>query len=218
MIKDLNKIAVYNYNENRVSVAVAPGKSYSFEPSPDGVTPTVIFMTMDEIRYANNSKAFKNGMLFFDKEIESEIYEELHISDWKNILSNKMIGDIILHPTFDGLNKIIGIKDSSEFERVRAVFHKLKKDDAHDISVRVAQIIDTRYKELLNRKSSTSIELTKKDIPGAADSARIDELKRENTAMQEQIEKMQKLIENMTKNTGSVNDTKKSVTRTKKNA
>ena len=138
MIKETEKISVLNYNENRVSVEVAPNKSYSFEPSNDGVTPTVIPMSIDEIRYANNSTAFKNGTLFFDKSREEEIYKELNITDWQNILSNDAIREIILHPTYDGLNRIIAIKDRAEFERVRAVFHKLKQDETHDDSVRVS--------------------------------------------------------------------------------
>ena len=197
MIKETEKISVLNYNENRVSVEVAPNKSYSFEPSNDGVTPTVIPMSIDEIRYANNSTAFKNGTLFFDKTREEEIYKELNITDWKNILSNNAIREIILHPTYDGLNRIIAIKDSAEFERVRAVFHKLKQDETHDVSVRVAQIINTRYKELLNRQINTSIVLTKKDIPETVNSVEVDELKAQNAAMQEQMAQMQKLIEQM---------------------
>jgi len=214
VIKDLNKIAVFNYNENRVSVEVAPGKSYSFEPSSDGETPTVIFMTIDEIRYANNSKAFKNGMLFFDKDMEEELYDELHIADWKNILTNDAIKNIILHPTFEGLSKIISIKDSAEFERVRAVFHKLRVENNQDISVRVSQIIETRYKELLNRRLTTSIELTKNDIPEQVDTMAVNELKTQNILMQEQIAKMQKMIEEMTKNNLTEKDVMKNDTKT----
>lgn len=207
MIKETEKISVLNYNENRVSVEVAPNKSYSFEPSNDGITPTVIPMSIDEIRYANNSTAFKNGTLFFDKSREEEIYKELNITDWKNILSNNAIREIILHPTYDGLNRIIAIKDSAEFERVRAVFHKLKQDETHDVSVRVAQIINTRYKELLNRQINTSIVLTKKDIPETVNSVEVDELKAQNAAMQEQMAKMQKLIEQMMATQNTTNDT-----------
>ena len=207
MIKETEKISVLNYNENRVSVEVAPNKSYSFEPSNDGVIPTVIPMSIDEIRYANNSTAFKNGTLFFDKSREEEIYKELNITDWKNILSNNAIREIILHPTYDGLNRIIAIKDSAEFERVRAVFHKLKQDETHDVSARVAQIINTRYKELLNRQINTSIVLPKKDIPETVNSAEVDELKAQNAAMQEQMAQMQKLIEQMMATQNTANNT-----------
>ena len=207
MIKETEKISVLNYNANRVSVEVAPNKSYSFEPSNDGVTPTVIPMSIDEIRYANNSTAFKNGTLFFDKSREEEIYKDLNITDWQNILSNDAIREIILHPTYDGLNRIIAIKDSAEFERVRAVFHKLKQDETHDVSVRVSQIINTRYKELLNRQINTSIVLTKKDIPETVNSAEVDELKAQNAAMQEQMAQMQKLIEQMMATQNTANNT-----------
>ena len=197
MIKETEKISVLNYNENRVSVEVAPHKSYSFEPSPDGKTPTVIPMTIDEIRYANNSSAFRNGTLFFDKAKEEDVYKELNIDNWKDILTNSDIEDIILHPSFDGLQKLIEIKDTASFERVRAAFHKLKQDGTHDVSVRVAQIINTRYKELLNRKIHTSIQLSKKDIPEIAHNEEMDELKAQNAAMQEQMAQMQKMIEQM---------------------
>lgn len=197
MIKETEKISVLNYNENRVSVEVAPNRSYSFEPSQDGKTPTVIPMTIDEIRYANNSSAFRNGTLFFDKSKEEDVYKELNIDNWKDILTNSDIEDIILHPSFDGLQKLVGIKDTAAFERVRAVFHKLKQDGSHDVSVRVAQIINTRYKELLNRKIHTSIQLTKKDIPEVMRNEEMDEIKAQNAAMKEQVEQMQKLIEQM---------------------
>ena len=197
MIKETEKISVLNYNENRVSVEVAPNKSYSFDPSPDGKTPTVIPMTIDEIRYANNSNAFKNGTLFFDKSKEEDIYNVLNISNWKDILSNSDIAEIILHPSFDGLQKLVSIKDTAAFERVRAVFHKLKQDGNHDVSVRVAQIINTRYKELLNRKVHTSIHLTRKDIPEIMHTEEVNELKAQNAAMQQQMAQMQELIKQM---------------------
>lgn len=223
MIQEADKIGVLNYNENRVSVEVAPGKHYGFEPSPDGINPTVILMTLDEIRYINNTNAFRSGMLFFDKRREEEVYNELNITDWKNILTNDDIREIILHPTYEGLSRIIAIKNSSEFERVRTVLHKLKSDNNCDISVRVSQIVSTRYKELAKRQIYTSIELTKKDIPDVADNEIVDELKNQNAAMQEQIEQMKKMIENMNNGlkptgTSNNNDTKKSVPRQKKNS
>ena len=197
MIKETEKISVLNYNENRVSLVVSPDKSYSFDPSEDGVTPCVIPMTIDEIRYANNSGAFKNGFLFFDKAKEKDVYEVLNITDWKNILHNDDIKEIILHPTYEGLQRLISIKNSAAFERVRTAYQKLNNEGTHDISVRVEQIIKTRYKELLNRQVNTSIVLTKKDVPERINSEEVNELKAQNEAMQKQMEQMQKLIEQM---------------------
>lgn len=227
MIRETEKISVLNYNENRVSVPVAPNKSYSFEPSVDGINPTVIPMTMDEIKYANSSAAFRNGTLFFEKAYEEEIYEELNITNWRDILSNSDIHEIILRPTYDGLSKIIGIKDCSTFERVRAVYHKLKQEGSYDFSVRVAQIIDTRYKELQNRQINTSIVLTKKDLVDVKSTNEISSIMEQNASMQDQIKQMQELINqlmasqkatNVTLNAKDISDTsKKSPGRPKKN-
>lgn len=221
MIKETEKISVLNYNENRVSVIVSPDKSYSFDPSADGIIPCVIPMTMDEIRYANNSGAFKNGMLFFDPNCEQDVYESLNIANWEDILKNKDIENIIINPTYDGLTKLISIKDSSVFERIRTVYQKIKNEGTNDISVRVEQIIKTRYKELLNRQINTSIVLTKKDVPDKVSSDEVDILKAQNKNMQEQLEKMQKVMEEMmagqiTTVATSETDTKKSSGRPKK--
>ena len=197
MIKETEKISVLNFNENRVSLVVSPDKSYSFDPSIDGVTPTVIPMSIDEIRYANNSGAFRNGTLFFDKKREEEVYDSLNITNWKDILRNSDIQEIILHPTYEGLSKLISIKDGAVFERVRTVYQKLVIEGNHDISVRVEQIIKTRYKELLNRQINTSITLTKRDLPEQVSSKEVDELRAQNAAMQEQMAQMQKLMEQM---------------------
>lgn len=226
MIKETEKINVLNYNENRVSTMVSPTENFSFEPSFDGVTPTVIPMTIDQIRYANNHNAFRGGFLFFEKDKEKEVYETLGIHNWEEILTNKDIRDIILNPTYDGLQKIISIKDSAVFERVRAAFHKLKVEGTHDISVRVAQIIDTRYKELQEKKVNSSLVLEKKDIP-TANVEEVESLKAENKAMQEQLAKMQEMMEKLLNQSSSTNEnkenddtvaTKKSVGRPKKNA
>lgn len=225
MIKETEKISVYNYNENRVSLVVSPDRSYSFDPSPDGVTPCVIPMTLDEIRYANNSGAFRNGTLFFEKSKEKEVYDILGIQNWKDILSNEDIKEIILHPTYDGLTKLINIKDSAVFERVRTAYQKLIIEGTNDISVRVEQIIKTRYKELLNKQVNTSIVLTKKDIPEEVDTKEVDELKAQNQAMQEQMAQMQKLLEQMMAAQNATaekpeeqTEPKKTTTRTKKTA
>ena len=219
LIKESEKIGVLNYNENRVSVEVAPGKSYSFEPSIDGETPMVIPMTIEEILYANNSVAFKSGMLFFEKSREEEIYERLNIVNWKDILSNDKIKEILLHPTFDGLNKIVEIKSTSELERVRGVLFKLKQSDRYDVSVRVEQIVNTRYKELLNRQINTDIILTKKDVPvESISSEEMDKLKAQNEAMQKQLEEMQKMMAMMMENqkAAASSDSEKEVKETKK--
>lgn len=197
MITQAEKINVLNYNENKVSVMVSPTESFTFEPSVDGEIPSVIPMTFEQIRYANNYNTFRGGFLFFDKTKEKEIYEELGIANWEDILNNKEIRNILLSPSYEGLKKIIDIKDSAVFERVRAVFYKLKAEGTSDISVRVQQIINTRYKELQNKKVNTSIMLEKKDIVQSVPNKEVESLKAENKVMQEQLANMQAMMEKL---------------------
>lgn len=206
MLRETEKINVLNYNENRVSTMVSPTEHYGFDPSPDGITPTVVPMTIDQIRYANNTTAFKGGLLFFERDKEAEIYEKLGISNWKDILRNEDIREILIHPTYDGLQKLIKIKDVSTFERVRAALHKLTMEGSHDVSIRVVQIVDTRYKELQDKKVNTSIVLEKKDVP-VAKSQEVENLRAENKAMQEQMQKMQEMMEQLLKQSASKEET-----------
>lgn len=197
MITQAEKINVLNYNENKVSVMVSPTESFTFEPSVDGEIPSVIPMTFEQIRYANNYNTFRGGFLFFEKNKEKEIYEELGITNWEGILNNKEIREILLSPSYEGLKKIVDIKDSAVFERVRAAFHKLKAEGTNDISVRVQQIISTRYKELQNKKATTSIVIEKKDLAQSVPNKEVESLKAENKAMQEQLANMQAMMEKL---------------------
>lgn len=219
MITQAEKINVLNYNENKVSVMVSPTESFTFEPSIDGEIPSVIPMTFEQIRYANNYNTFRGGFLFFEESREKEIYEELEINNWEGILNNKEIREILLNPSFEGLKKIVDIKDSAVFERVRAAFHKLKSEGTNDVSVRVQQIINTRYKELQNKKVNTSIILEKKDIVQSAPNKEVESLKAENKVMQEQLANMQAMMEKLLATQSAkteTNETKKEPTTPKK--
>lgn len=219
MITQAEKINVLNYNENKVSVMVSPTESFTFEPSVDGEIPSIIPMTIEQIRYANNYNAFRGGFLFFEKDNEKEIYEELGITNWEDILNNKEIREILLSPSYEGLKKIVDIKDSAVFERVRAAFHKLKADGTNDISVRVQQIINTRYKELQNKKVTTSIVIEKKDLAQSVPNKEVESLKAENKAMQEQLMNMQAMMEKLLAQQSvktEINEPKKETTAPKK--
>jgi len=162
-IREKQNINVLNYNDHIVVVSTRD-KSYVIEAARDN-TPSKTPFSFSEIETINsNSNAFTSGTLRFEDFEEAEIYPELRIVNWKNILKNDEIVDIILNPTFDGLDKIIEIKNSSMFERVRGIFVKLKNSNNDDISMRVERIINERYKELMNGIRNTEIQLTKKDV------------------------------------------------------
>ena len=188
-LNDLKHISVLNYNDNYVCINVAPGRSIRLEPSDNG-EPSMTPLTFDEIRYANNNSAFKSGMLEFEEDIEDEIYEELRI-DKSKVLKLEEIRDILIHPTKNGLIKIVSVDSLSDFDRVRGQFQKLKVN-GYKLTLDIADIIERRTKELFNNQIRSSIQIDDPDIPEQSNK-RVDELER-------QLEEMKSLVEALTKN------------------
>ena len=168
-------ISVLNYNENCVSINVAPNKSMILEAA-SGEIPTLTPLTLDEIRYANNSNAFKTGVLEFPEELEDEIYNELRI-DKDKVLKLKDIREILCHPTKEGLIKILSLNSLSDFDRVRGQFYKLKAD-GYKLTLDIADIIQRRTKELFNNQIKTNIIIDDADVADPSNK-RVSELEKE---------------------------------------
>ena len=158
MLNETKHISVLNYNENCVCINIAPSKSVILEASEYG-EPNVLPLTLDEIRFANNSSIFKNGILEFPEDIEDEVYETLRINKG-DVLKLNEIRDILISPTKEGLKRIISIKSSSDFERVRGQFFKLKHE-GYKLTLDIADLIARRYKELVNNDKTRVAELEK---------------------------------------------------------
>lgn len=172
-------ISVLNYNENCVSINVAPNKSMILEPA-SGEIPTLTPLTLDEIKYANNSTAFKTGTLEFPEELEDEIYNELRI-DKDKVLKLKDIREILCHPTKEGLIKILSLNSLSDFDRVRGQFYKLKAD-GYKLTLDIADIIQRRTRELFNNQIKTNIIIDDADVVDSSNK-RVSELEKELAEM-----------------------------------
>jgi len=150
---------VYNYHRSRVAVSTK-NVSYLFEGGTKD-SPFGLPMTFEEIATVNmNGVAFKAGLLFFDPRDQEDIYKELRIVNWRDILKDEDIEDIILHPTAEGYQKIINIDNDTYFDRVYGILFGLQSVFA-DIPVHSKVIIEARKNEIENhkRKSEIKIEL-----------------------------------------------------------
>lgn len=184
MLNETKHISVLNYNENCVCINIAPSKSVVLEASEYG-EPNVLPLTLDEIRFANNSSIFKNGILEFPEDIEDEVYETLRINKG-DVLKLNEIRDVLISPTKEGLKRIISIKSSSDFERVRGQFFKLKHE-GYKLTLDIADLIARRYKELVNNQTVSKIIIDDADVVNN-DKTRVAELEKE-------IAEMKKLLE-----------------------
>lgn len=194
MIKDVI-INVLNYNSSTVVISTKHD-SYAIEPAIDSDNPTILPLTLDEILYANaNSMAFKSGILRFPEDIEKEMYEDyLRIPNWESLLTIKQIENIILHPTMEGLTKLVSVKDSGIFDRIRGVFIRLKNTTNDDISLRVENIIEARGNELRNGIRNTQIVIKARDAVSSVSTDEVDGLKKQNEVLQNQLNEMQAMM------------------------
>lgn len=195
MIKDMKTINVLNYNSSTVVISTKHD-SYAIEPAIDSDNPTILPLTLDEILYANaNSMAFKSGILRFPEDIEKEMYEDyLRIPNWESLLTIKQIENIILHPTMEGLTKLVSVKDSGIFDRIRGVFIRLKNTTNDDISLRVEKIIEARGNELRNGIRNTQIVIKARDAVSTVSTDEVDGLKKQNEDLQNQLNEMQAMM------------------------
>lgn len=155
-------------------------------------------LSMEELIYLNGTTpVFRVGMLFFDKDEEEAVYDELKIHDWKNIMHNSDIEDLLLHPTYDGLMKIINITINAYFERIRGVYTGLVNSGV-SINNKVSAVIQERFKEFRNGKIKSAIILSKNEQVGTADPAEVEEMREQNAALLKQMsdlhDQMQKLL------------------------
>ena len=194
MSLDLNNINVLNYNQNPIFVDDTNRNSYKFAASRDGIRPSINTLTINEIKAIyNNSELFQTGWLTFEDEEKEAVFAELRVNDWKDILSNSDIVEILTHPTADGLQKIIDIKEVTYFDRVRIELLKLIQDDA-PIIAKVKDIVSVRHKELQDRKRKSDIVVKEKDIPVVIDDAKAKELEAQNIALQSQLDEMKAMM------------------------
>lgn len=180
MLNEIKHISVLNYNENCVCINIAPGKSLIFEESSYG-TPTTIPLSLDEIKYANNSNVFKTGILEFQSDLEDEIYEVLRI-DKDKVLKLADIKEILINPTKNGLQKIISIQSLYDFDRVRGQFQKLK-NDGYKLTLDIANIIEKRSEELFKNQIKSDIIIDDSDV--VKEHSKVRELEEKLAQMEE---------------------------------
>jgi hypothetical protein len=191
-IKDKKMIDVINYYSFGISFK-AKDHNYWIDGVKDNI-PHRIPLLIDEIQYIDTtSQAFKSGLLFFDEDIEQEVYEDiLRIPQWRNILKPSKIKEIILKPTIEGLEQFLNVKSITVFDIIRGIFVDLKYNENADISTRVERIITERHKELLNKVYNTNIILKPKDVVGSSED--VNTLKAQNETMQSELKAMKEML------------------------
>lgn len=147
-------------------------------------------MLFSEISYLNNTTPFfKIGLLTFEPDQEEALYDALHIRDWRSILRTDEIDDLILHPTTDGLEKVIRIQHAAYFNRVYARYIYLK-NHGRAISGSVEKAMKMRLDEFQRGILVSKIQIGSVDV-AAKQQAETD---KRIADMQAQIEQLQAML------------------------
>lgn len=85
-----------------------------------------------------------------------------------------------MNPTKEGLIKIISISTLSDFDRVRGQFQKLKSE-GYRLTLDMANVIDTRTRELFNNKIKSNISVDDADV--APSNKKVEELEQQLAEM-----------------------------------
>jgi hypothetical protein len=186
-LSELKSITVLNYNENSVYAKTAPNVSIKFEPAING-EPSTTPLTLDEIKYLNNTNVFKTGILEFYPDLEDELYEVLRIDKDKVLKANE-IRTILTNPTKDGLTKLLSMTSITDFDRVRGQFQKLKSE-GYRLTIDVAELVEKRTKELFNNKIKSDFQIEKNDAD-TANQKRVDDLEKQLAEMKKLMMELQ---------------------------
>lgn len=200
-----NKVTLLNYNPFIVSVPTET-RTYMLDPCYDYNVPTLANVSFLDVEYVNShSNAFRTGLVFFKPEQQEEIYKELSIFDWKNILTNKEIEDILLSPTMKGLQRILDIKDEATFERIYCILVHLENSNV-DLSNRVIKVIDARQKEFKRGIIKTNIVLQERVTKPVNVTEDVSNLKEQNENMSKELEEMKKMMSELVAKQSKTND------------
>lgn len=193
MTLDKENIVVLSYNCSQVCVEGARD-SYSFNQS-DGEEPTINIMPLTDVQKINSdTQMIKAGYLTFEDDKKEEIFKELRITNWKDILTDNAIKDILSNPTMEGLQRIIDIDNAVYFDRVKVWLHYLISGGV-DITTRVKGIVEHRAKEIKSGKRKSEITLTPKDTSISVDKAQA--LEKQNADLQAQLDEMKAMMAQM---------------------
>lgn len=188
---------VFNYCSSPITVAtrhdshIIPGGTHE--------EPSTFPFTLEELAFINNnSGVFKYGLLWFEEEYAPALYDYLRIRDYDKIMTDEQITDMLLHPTPDGLQAILDITNDVYFNRVRGIYTHLK--NTRDISGRVGRLIAARYKEILNKKLTSSITIERTQVNSESPSSN-----KQVAALEERINNLEGLLNKIASAVGADN-------------
>lgn len=161
-------------------------------------------LTIEEIAFINqNTGLFKIGYLTISDEHKEEVFSEIGLKNYQDILSRDEIIECIEVPSNENIEKLISVTNFSLYKRVYTELLGLLSIP-NDISNRVIKILELRYDELAKGKIQTDIVLNVVNEPKSKREEKLEKDLEQLKAMVKQLSE-QKEIEDKPKKTGRTN-------------
>ena len=163
MLTNESLVTVYNENKGAVYAEGLLERQYRFEAMVDD-TPYETILPLSDIRHINSrSSIFRDGILRIEPDKEDEVFKICGIiRKSENYINVNEIVDIIIAPSAEKLQKILGITSPVTMDKVRNTLVELDNSDEYDISMRVFDVVNNRMKELNAGKRKSEIIIKKK--------------------------------------------------------
>lgn len=206
-IKRRTSIALANYSTSTIT-AETKYRGYKFEPAFNG-EPSREFVSYEELYEIHmKTKAIKNGLLIVDEPDAEDIYEVLGMSNWQEtIVTEADIDKMATDSSIENQKKIIAIKDISVMERLRTRYIYLVNQKDEKVSYVIGSLINGRYKELINNKSYSSLQVNEPETANGDNKelelikAELEEQRKVNAEMMAMIKSFMADKDNSVKNT-----------------
>ncbi len=181
-----NNYLVLNYSASPVCISTRHDSFLVNGGTPED--PGSLPLTFEEIAVINSkSPVFKIGLLRFEPSKQEQLYEALSIPNWRDILTDDQIAEVLTHPDIETSQKILDIDNPAYFERVRGVMIGLR-NAGYDIPGKIERMIEQRRVEMSKGQRKTSIKLVAQEETPASHS------EEDYAALKEQLESLQKMM------------------------
>lgn len=207
-----NKIRIENHNPFNLCVR-SNLRDYILSPVSEDGTPTIEYLTLEELLWVDsNTNAIRTGLITINETDRQAVFKEMKFEDGDKILTNADVEDILVNPSVEGLKKIIDVTDSSIFDRIYTVFTGLKEGGSVDISNRVINLMNERYKEFKRGQNVSHITIEKKDTDRPISQDKAKELEAQNESLRDEISELKEMMKQL-----MASQTEKTKKTTKKN-
>src|SRR5574344_672501 len=187
------QIKVYNYDYSPVCLS-GLNRQYVIDAATDNDHPAFTLIPFSDVEIINSATSvFRNGIVEFEVSEAKALHEELGNYNWKDtVLTRKQINDIILHPTYEKMKRIVAVTDVQMIERFRSELIRVNTLAIDGVSRYVEYIINERFAEITVGKRNSAIILREEKFEN---SKKIEAIVSENVELKEKLNAIEEKVE-----------------------